>query len=294
MSVVPKHETLLTVATEKIPRSLTVLLVVMFVVAAWVTGVIVVFGYLQLHHGVFRTLARYAPFPAMVVDGHVVWYREVSERANALEVLTGLDAEAAVAQATTLAVRHRALLALADQLGVSVPESEREAFVASDEVLTVLRTQAVWTERQYVRWGAASYVFAQKVEVAGLHDATVQAEARARVVRVQEKRRQGIPFYNLAVQYSDGQTAAQGGDAGYVDPATLPAALAAWAATAVNEDESDILETDTSFWLLRAEDVIDSGDGRLVWLRVIEQKKDLLAALLATYVDDMTVVQFLW
>lgn len=294
MSVVPIEESRIAVVAERVPRSVTILLVIMFAVATLLGGLLTAFPFLHLHRGVFRTMARVAPFPALVVNGDVVWYREVSERANALESLAGMPEGGAFVRAVELAIQYKVLLALADELGINVPETERDAFAVTDQALSRLKSEAGWRNGDYLRLGAGSFVLAERLEAAVLENVEAQENARKRMARVEDKLAQDVPFTSVAVQYSEGETASLGGDLGYVDVATLPNALAVFAASAAIDDISGVLETEKGFWLLSVEDVIASDNApRHVWLRAIEIKKDLLADVLADRVGDATVVQFL-
>lgn len=269
MSIVPKVAARAAPEAGRVAHSVTVLLVVMFVVAGLLGGVLAAFPYAHAHRGVFRTAARIVPFPALLVAGDVVWYRELSERANTLEEVAGLEGEEAFARAVDLAIRHTALLALAEDLAVDTLRGA--AKVRSEEV-----------------------AFAGAVETASLRSAELQDAARGRAVRAQEKVRQGVPFAIVAAQYSEGEHAVFGGDLGYVELSTLPSALAAFAESAVVGEASDVLETDMAFWLLRVEDRLAGVDGGgMVWLRAIEIKKDLLADLLDAWVADASIVQLI-
>lgn len=292
MTVVPKAPRRVAAALERIPRSTHILLVVMFLVAGIATAFFVSFSYLHLHHGFARTMARFAPYPAYIADGEIVWYVEISERAHALEQVAGLPPDEAVARAATLALQHKALLSLADELGVAIPPEELASFIVHDSALTLLKDVADWREKDYANLGARSLLFAKAVEDAALRSTDLQSAVHNRAARLQGKLAEGVPFYEVAQQYSDGANASQGGDLGYVAIADLPEALQTFVRSAAIGTISGSIETHTSIWIVRVEDILDGEEGT-VWLRAIELKKDLLRDILQERVADMTVITLL-
>lgn len=236
------------------------------VAVAAVLAMFLVFG---AHHGVARVIARVVPVPAAVVDGRVVWYREVSERANALEALEELTPDAAMDRALMLA-EHAAMVAnLAEELHVGAP-------TPTGAIMDAVARDAA-------------------VEEAAFDNAALQATARARMESVQLKLRQGIAFADLAAQYGEGDAVLTDGDIGYVHPDDLPEELRTVARTIAAGATSDIVQTHRAFWLVKAEDVLESDDGaRSVRLRVIEVKKDVLGDVVDERLKTARVREFIW
>lgn len=249
----------------------------LFLIAALAS---IAFGFYraQAHHGFARFVARILPLPVARVDGEWVWYREVSERANALEAIAGLSSDEAVLRAIDLAERAAIVRMIAKELGVTVTNDEVTAFTTDDAELIALRDAAGLTESDYRRYGVTPYVLAQKTEAAVRASLVYQAPARARLERIVLKYDEGIPFADLALAYSEGDTAYLGGDLGYVDPAMLPSPLGTAAASLATDSMSDILETEDAFWLLYAVDRLAAEDEAtaMVRVRAIAIKKDLL------------------
>lgn len=263
MTVVPRDERRVAAATVLVSRRAVFAALAFTVVGAGVLSLLVSFMVIHAHHGIARVAARIVPVPAAVVDGRVVWYATVVERAIALETVADVPHEDAMARALVLAKRRAVLDNLAAEFGIE----------------------------QY----ADQYVLAKQVEAAALGDAALQATARGRLERVQLKYEQGIRFADLAGEYGEGAAALTAGSLGYVNPMTLPEDLKTVASTIAGGEVSDIVETTYAFWLVKAEDVIESEDGtRSVWLRVIEVKKDLLGDVVDERLEKARVREFLF
>lgn len=273
------------------------------VVGVCALSIFAAFFVFHAHHGAWRFVARVAPIPAAVVDGRVVWYHEVVERANALEKIDGVPPDVSMARALLRTERRAILLTLADRLDISITNDEIDGATEVWSDLAVLETVAGWTSRDVARYGVAAYMLAERVETAALADASLQATARARIERVQLKYEQGIGFADLALEYGEGDAAPSAGDIGFVDPATLPEELKTVASTIAAGDVSGIVETPFAFWMVKAEEVIENGSStalgtfggtRSVWLRVIEVKKDLLGDVIDEQLRTARVRVFLW
>ncbi len=235
------------------------------VVGCGVAGILVAFWYFHLHHGFSKTLAQLIPVPAAIVDGNVVWYGEVVKNATALEDDAGLASVEAMHRGLVLAERYAVTEKIGSILGVATNEDR--------------------------------LAYDMAVEQALLTSASYQGEARSRIERLQAKLTQGIQFRDLATQYSEGASANVGGDLGYVDPAALPPDLNSVVQAMLSGTVSTITETRTSFWLVQCNGVkapsdslparatvsapsAGGGSSQLVWLRVIEIKKDLLGPII--------------
>jgi hypothetical protein len=214
-----------------------------------VVAVLLSFWFWHVHRGLGYTLARILPVPAAIVDGHIVWYSEVVKTVRNLEDEALLTGDAAITRGMFLAERYTVTRRIGTELGVA-SKSDRLAY-------------DIEVERRL------------------LESTKYQAEARARIERIAAKLAQGIQFMDLATQYSEGASASVGGDLGYVDPLTLPPDLSSVAAAMLPGTVSTITETRMSFWLVQCNEVIENDDGtKVVWLRVIEIKKDLLGLII--------------
>lgn len=247
MTVVLREEPILPLQKFMLPRRVLAVFVLGGLFLLLSTLIVASFLYFHVHHGFGLALAKVVPVPAAVIDGTVVWYRQVAITANELEDEAGLPSEEAMQRALLLEARERIMKRLADELGVA----------QSDDRLG----------------------FATALETAVLASDAHQADARAKVERLVVKMEQGLPFYDMAVQYSEGPSAETGGDLGFVDPETLPEDLRTAAKALSPGEVSGVVETAMSFWLVKSEEAQEpQEDERLVWLRVIEIKKDLLGA----------------
>lgn len=247
MTVVLREEPILPLQKFMLPRRVLAVIVLGTLFLLVSTSVVVSFLYFHAHHGFGLTLANVVPVPAAVIDGSVVWYRQVAVTANELESEAGLSPTEAMQRALLLEAHERITERLASDLGVA-RSKDRLAFMTA-------------------------------LEAAVLASDVHQADARAKVERLVVKMDQGLPFYDMAVQYSEGPSAETGGDLGFVDPETLPEDLRTAAKALAPGEVSDVVATEKSFWLVKREEMQESDEGgRLMWLRVIEVKKDLLGA----------------
>lgn len=246
MTVVLREEPVLPIQKFRFPRRVLAVLTVGIFFALAVGLLVVSFLFIHAHHGFWLSAARITPMPAALVDGRVVWYGDVAVTANALEDEAELSDEEAIQRALLLEARAVIAERLGDELGV-----ER-----NDDRL----------------------IYATELEAAVLASDKYQSDARAKAERLLLKMEQGLPFYDLAVQYSEGASAAVGGDLGYVDPQSLPEYLRTAAITMTPGVVSGVIATDESFWLAEVQEGEQPEGSQLVWLRVIEVKKDLLGA----------------
>lgn len=262
------------------------------IVGACVLTLLVAFWGLGTHHGFARVVARVVPVPAAVVDGRVVWYHEVVERANALEILSDVSSDESMDRALMLAERYAIVQNLADDL--DLPHQNVGATSPKRDALRALIDEAGWSGRDQFRYAVGAYALAENVEEAALGNVALQATARARLENIQLKYQQGIGFADLAGEYGEGQAVLTAGDIGYVDPESLPEELRTVAKTIAVGEVSAITETQYAFWLMKAEDVIEVEDGtRSVWLRVIEVKKDLLGDIVDEQMKTARIREFL-
>lgn len=262
MTVVLREEPVIPKVQYEFPRS--VLIIGGFVIAVVVALFSCAFAFLYLHshHGAGRVLANIVPMPAAIVDDRMVWYREISETANILEADAGLHENEAIDRALILAIRANVMETLAVDLSVE----------QVDDTL----------------------VFLRHLESAVLASDVYQSDARGRLERIVTKLAEGLPFYDVATQYSDHASSANAGDLGYIDSATLPPDIQAGLEQVMVGAVSDILETEKSFWLYLVEDrLVDEAGRTTTWLRVIEIKKDLLGTVVDAQLSQADVRVFL-
>lgn len=292
MIVVPREEHVTRVSIVA-SRKTVVVALCFAVVGVCIVSVLTVFLGFGAHHGFARTVARIVPVPAAVVDGRVVWYHEVVERANALEIISGVPQTESMDRALLLAERYAMVRILAERFAV-------EEILPGDEIieanmdLRALVDDAHWTSKDRWRYAVEPYMLAMVVERQALSDAELQATARARLESIELKYQQGIGFADLAGEYGEGDAVLTAGDIGYVTPESLPEELRTVAKSIAIDEVSAITQTQYAFWLVKAEDVIENEDGtRSVWLRVIEVKKDLLGDIVDEQLQRARIREFL-
>lgn len=262
MTVVLREEPIFQKQKYEFPRSVIFFGSLIVIVGIAVVGCAISFLYFHVHHGPGRLLASIVPIPTAVVDGRLVWYHQVAETANTLETEAGMSADEAIDRALIRAIRERIMEKIAES--VSVP-------IVNDEL-----------------------VFAANLETAVLASSTYQSAARGRLERIVTKLGEGLPFYDLATQYSAHSSAASGGDLGYVDVSTLPVEVQSTVGNMAIGTTSDVIATEKSFWLYRVEDILEDEAGNVTtWLRVIEMKKDLLGTVVDAELARADVREFL-
>ncbi|MBI1908221.1 peptidylprolyl isomerase [Candidatus Uhrbacteria bacterium] len=249
-------------AFATVPRSALVVLALSVVCAAAVIGIAAALLNSHVHRGAGLVLARIVPMPAATVDGEIVWYRDVAETAVMLEDTAGLAPEDAIVRAMELAMRQEIMERMAEELGVPVVDDD--------------------------------LAFAATLESAVLASDVYQAESRARLERLRLKLEEGLPFFDIAMQYSEGPSSSVGGDLGYIDPAALPEDLQSVASVIAPGVVEGPVETADAYWLCESQGEAEDEEGkRLVWLRVIEVKKDLLGDVVDREFATATIRQFL-
>ncbi len=249
------------------------------------------FYFQNWHTGSARVVAKYLPIPAASVEGDIVWYKQVSETANLFSVVDN-GQEDAFESAFEAAIRQKYILHLAQELGVTVTKDEINSYPINEQEIATYLFEIDWSENEYRKYIVTPLLYAQKTEEALLSSYDYQAIARGELDKVLLDVELGIPFSDLAVQYSEDSSAVFGGDIGLYEQTDLPAGMELVWDLEVDE-LSDILDLGDAYALVKVyDDVILEGERTNVALQLILVKKATLAEVLEDYAKTEDVKVF--
>lgn len=249
-----------------------------------------VFFVWHMHQGIMRTIARVVPLPVIMIDNRVVWYRELSERANVLETTAGLEPEDAFDQARVLAEQRAMLRSLAAKFDVDIPVRDAREYLEANPDLARSFAEEGWRQRDLLRFVIQPLLLGQKLEPLVLADTDLQSEARLRAEKIVEKIDAGVRFADLAIHYSEGSTATGGGSLGAIELTSLPLFWQPTIRGVTLGETTPVLEGDDAFWIFYiAGEVITAEGVETRLLSAIEIKKDLLGTIVARQVATARV-----
>ena len=227
--------------------------------------------------GVARSLSRLVLIPAAVVNGHPVSYSKVIKLARYIKDSTGdYDKKTAFDEALKVSVYRLYIDELARAHGVIVTESELEAY-SDDE--------------DYQKYILTPLLLTQKTAVVVESDEVYQAEALETMESIRKKLAQGMPFGDVAQNFSQDASAAARGDLGIMNMGMLEA----WLVPAVALEPGDIsavLSGPDAFWTVTLVEFFPSEipEQAAVHFRGVAVKKKTFSAIL----DDQILANPPW
>lgn len=227
--------------------------------------------------------------PIGLADAHLIWYPDVACIARGIAAANDRTAitEADDVQAIDVVIRRHVLRDLAKELDVSVSDEDVSASVTWTDDVCAFQALATWSDREYVKYVAEDLALSNAVESALLQKGSYQSFSQERIKAIQEKLALGIPFADLAKEYSEDPTTAQTkGSFGYVLPSEVDPAFAS-VFSLPPLTVSDVIVTDDVFWLLQTEDSVVDEDGTRTLLRGIAVKKTGLVGVLDSLVKNI-------
>lgn len=250
------------------------------------------FYFQNWHTGAARVVAKFLPIPAASVEGDIVWYKQVSETANLLDVFEDTGSQDVFELALEAVVRQKYILHLAEELGVTVSKDEINSYPINEQEIATYLFDIGWNEKEYRKYVVTSLLYAQKTEEALLDSYDYQAIARDDLAKVLLDVDLGIPFSDLAEQYSEDNSNVLGGDIGLYMQADLPLGMEnVWS---LNVDQiSEILDLGDAYALVKVyDDVVLEGERTQVALQLILVKKATLSEVLEDYARTQEVKVF--
>lgn len=229
---------------------------------AAILAIVAVFGVgiyaLKWDGGVTRIMTEVVPYPAAIVDGHVIRYADYMEDVRTLERFYDTERERAVpgsrfpsaeeirARVLDRLVKDRLAVGLASRYGVAVTsEDVKEAYTG-----TILDQAALGTPAGRARAEARAeetldrlygltpaqfkskilypFLVRQRLEAAVASDEKLNADRIAKAQKALDDLKAGAKFADVAAAASDDPTAAEtGGDRGWLGRGILPAEVEA-------------------------------------------------------------------
>ncbi len=253
---------------------LTVLIAVVAIVVFFTLLTLVVYR-AEPSSRIVRTATSILPYPAAVVNGDIIWMDALSDQYTALDryySTTGesfegllLDGENAVTNIVDNLIRKMVLMQLGDELGLEVTEDEIEAMM--QEVIDNTGTPGEAEEQiaESFGWSLGDFkknvitplVLATKVEETILTDAEAQAEKMAKINEALEKVRSGENFAEVAEEYSEDASAADGGHLGFVSFEQLPETWGKAIGLLAEGETTDVVETSHAYGIFLVNNIVE-------------------------------------
>lgn len=199
-------------------------------------------------NGIARSLSGLVLIPAAVVDGRIVSYRQIVELAHGLRGFSQITNDAsAFDKALQLSVYREYIKALAQAHQVAIVNDEVAAYPLDETVLAAGLLTSDWTEADYRQYIVEPLLLAQKTALAVESDDWYQGEALATMESLRKKLTQGMPFADVAENFSQDPSALSRGDLGIMSLATMPTWLTS-AADLEPGQMSEVLSARDTYW----------------------------------------------
>ena len=237
----------------------------------------------RVDDGLSRTLTTMLPLPAARV-GHD-WIRIRSVR------LLGEKREGSFDELLDALISHSAMQQLAKQEGIEATTQDLERARAS-----VIGSPARfgWSTRAFEAQVVRPLALLYALERWASDDVEAQAPVRARTQDAVARLEHGDDFASVAGDMSDDRSAMFGGDLGFLDEALLPDDWKQTIAELVEGEVSGIIETPSSFDVLRLLQRIEASGavGVHVKVSVIQFQKATFEQVLEQYLDALPIAKF--
>ncbi len=249
--------------------------------------------------GVFRPLSSLVFIPAAMAQGESVSYHQVVELAHGLQGFGGVTKkkqafdQALVASVYRLYVEH-----LAQELKVKLTNTEVAEYELDSGLLTAGLQTAHWNAGDYRKFIIEPLLLAQKIELAVSTDETYQTVAYDTMETLRKKVLQGMPFADVAENFSEDSSARARGDLGMMNLATLPV----WLEPALELRHQDIgtissiLAAPDAFWTVTLIEFIPSElpEQATIHFRGLAVKKKSFGAVIGDMMARNPAWVFVW
>jgi hypothetical protein len=249
--------------------------------------------------GIFRPLSSLVLIPAAQADGQRVSYRAVAELAHGMKGFGGATTnKEAFDRSLAVSVYRLYIEELAQELDVEVGKDEVTAYPVDLDVVNSGLEIAKWQEKDYRKYIVEPLLLAQKTEAAVSANDIYQADALEAMESLRKKVAQGMPFADVAQNFSQDPSALSRGDLGIMSMATL----AAWLQPAVElvDEEigtvSEILHAPDAYWSVTLVEYFPSEvpDQAAIHFRGIAVKKKSFGAVVGDSMADNPPWVFVW
>lgn len=289
--------------TTKTVRVTTIVVSIFFLVLlAFVGSIGIVYGLPQSSLG--KRIRTIAPYPAVLIDyRHSVAFSDLDEnlyavkrsyesQADALSQ-SGLRVDFSTAdgqkrlmihekELINKAIEDRVVEMLAKDRGINItPETVHERI---DRKIKEVGNQGELEERlrRIYGWSIADFedkvvrpsLYMEELEKVFVRDVDRSSQAKQKITQANEDLRAGTSFDQVAARYSDGSTAQEGGDLGWVAVNDLVPEIATALKTQSLHRPSNIIESSIGFHIVVLEErKKDKDEGDMVRLKQIFTRK---------------------
>lgn len=247
-------------------------------------------------NGIFRPLSRLVLIPAVTAAGKTVSYHQVVELAHGMKGFAGAQTNAqAFEEALSVSVYRLYVKSLASAHDVRVASTEVDAYVVDETILAPGLEVAGWKRSDYEKYLVAPLLLAQQTEMAVKADDAYQAEALESMESYRKKLAQGMPFADVAQNFSEDVTAIARGDLGIMNVGTLPD----WLVPALELEPgeiSQVLSAPDAYWTVTMLEYYPSEvpEQAAVHFRGLAVKKLPFSQILDAMTFDYPPMVFVW
>lgn len=247
-------------------------------------------------NGLARPLSKFVFIPAAVIDGQIVSYRQVIELAHGLRGFSQITNDvSAFDEALQISVYREYIKTLAQDHQVTVSKDELVAYPLDQTVIASGLTMSGWTEIDYRKYIIEPLLLAQKTALAVDSDSQYQLEALATMESFRKKLTQGMPFADVAENFSQDPSALSRGDLGVMSLAAMPAWLRP-AASLEPGQISEVLSASETYWTVTMVEFFPSEipEQAAAHLRGIAVKKKSFEAIVGDLMAADNPLVFVW
>lgn len=247
-------------------------------------------------NGIFRPLSSLVLVPAAKAEGERVSYRYVAEMAHGMEGFgEATERQDAFDRALATSVYRLYIESLAKDLDVEVTKDEVTAYPLDSEEIAAGLEIARWDEKDYRKYIVEPLLLAQKTEAAVSANDAYQAEALETMESLRKKVAQGMPFADVAQNFSQDPSALARGDLGIMSVGTMPP----WLRPALElelGDISEILHAPDAYWMVTVIEYFPSEvpEQAAVHFRGIAVKKKSFGAIVGDTMAQNPPWVFVW
>lgn len=195
-------------------------------------------------------------------------------------------------------IEDEAIIQLAKQRDIVItPQAAREGlrrkleeYGTSDEVQKNLNHLYGWTLGDFESKVVLPSLYEEKLRTSFEKEVDVASQAKGKIDAAQELLRQGKDFSEVARQYSEGQTAKDGGDLGWFSLEDLALELRKPVVLQKVGVPGDIIESSLGFHIVLVEEVKKDGSKELYRLKQIFTKKVAFADWLSEQMKTLSIL----
>lgn len=216
----------------------------------------------------FSTVASLLPFPALRVNGSIIFYRSAFKKYDGVKHAYGIVDDGLIEDTEfrerifESLIRERLVRQLMKEHGVFVKDSDvaqlmqdlQDQVGSRDDFKKQVKENYGWRLRVFEKQVAKPFVEAQSLEDTLLSDRDLQNEKRSLVDEAYSKIQKGSHFDGMVLEYSEDATKIFNGDFGWMSESEMPEAWRAPALHLEAGDVSPVLEERNRFVILRVDD----------------------------------------